>query len=76
MGGFAPDQRFVELVINDNYRGLYLLLERISTGNLGIEKVREDSTGRISGGYIVEADENGWQSSYPPESATERLNRW
>jgi CotH kinase protein len=50
LGRYAPHTRFVELVLNGNYRGVYVLTQRIELGKGRVE-VDEDG---VSGGYILE----------------------
>jgi hypothetical protein len=50
IGRYAPRTRFVELVLNGDYRGVYVLTQRIE---LGKHRVEVDEDG-ISGGYILE----------------------
>ncbi len=74
--GYAPRTRFCELVINDDYRGVYLLTERIKRdkNRVDIAKLRpEDISGdELTGGYIFQIDrdrpnvDDGWYSSHSP----------
>jgi CotH kinase protein len=50
IGRYAPRSRFVELVLNGDYRGVYALTQRIE---LGKGRVEVDEEG-VSGGYILE----------------------
>jgi hypothetical protein len=50
IGRYAPRTRFVELVLNGDYRGVYVLTQRIE---LGKGRVELDEDGH-SGGYILE----------------------
>lgn len=50
MGRYAPRTRFVELVLNGDYRGVYVLTQRIELGKGRVE-VDEDG---VSGGYLLE----------------------
>lgn len=73
MGNYAPKTEFVELIINNNYRGIYLLTEKIQIGknHLNIQKLKQDSLdkSKLVGGYLLEIDRNEWLSNYPPKSA-------
>ena len=72
--GYVPRCRFVELFLNNNYEGVYVLMEKIKRGNdrVDIAKLKEeDITGEeLTGGYIVKIDKStgsggdGWSSSY------------
>lgn len=75
-GRYAPRTRWCELVINGNYRGVYILTERIKRdeNRVDIAKLRaEDIEGdELTGGYILQIDRDdfdvetdGWYSSYP-----------
>ena len=50
---WTPEFAFVNLVVNDNYRGVYLLIESISQGK-GRINVDKDT------GYIIERDAYWW----------------
>ena len=77
MGNYASDTRFCELVIDNNYRGIYVMMERIKVDGdrVNIEKLHTpnlwDDT--LTGGYIVKVDkltgEVGytWTSNYNNE---------
>lgn len=60
MGNYAPRTHYCELVINGEYRGLYLLQEKIKadTNRVNVQKIiSSDNTGiNLSGGYITKAD--------------------
>ncbi len=75
MMDYASRTRFCELLINDDYRGVYLLMERIKrdTSRVDIARLRpEDIEGdELSGGYIFQLDrddesteEDGWYSPF------------
>ena len=55
---YAPRTRFVELVINDEYMGVYLFTEKVKKdkGRVNISKPTNEN---ISGGYLVEMISNG-----------------
>lgn len=77
MGRYAPRTRFVELVIDEDYRGIYVLMERIKRDpvRVDIAKLNPDETAGddLTGGYIVKIDKtsgqevDGWISPYPPQ---------
>jgi subtilisin-like proprotein convertase family protein len=60
MGHYASRTRMVELVLNGDYRGIYVLEEKIKRGadRVDIAKLKpEDTTGsQLTGGYIFSAD--------------------
>ncbi|MEL7531591.1 MAG: CotH kinase family protein [Bacteroidota bacterium] len=65
MGHYAADWRYVELIVNGEYRGLYLLTERIKRdkNRVDIAKLQEDDIegDELSGGYILRID---WIDDY------------
>jgi len=71
MGRWAPRTRFCELYINDDYRGIYLLMEKIKRdkNRVDISKLNPDEiTGTdLTGGYILSIDRPDihWISPYP-----------
>jgi hypothetical protein len=60
MGNYAPRTQYCELIINGDYRGLYLLQEKIKadTNRVNILKITTaDNDGEnLTGGYITKAD--------------------
>lgn len=63
MGYWAPRTRMVEVVLNDDYQGVYVLLETIKKDNKRVdiaELTPRDTTGfEITGGYIMRIDAAG-----------------
>lgn len=72
MGHYSPKTQFVELVINNNYQGIYVLTDKINIGehHLNIPKLTINENNTVSGGYLLEIDRNNWKSLYPPEGDT------
>lgn len=76
MGRYAPRTRYCELMINDDYRGIYMLTEKIKRDDnrVDIANVKpEDIEGdELTGGYLVQIDrdnghpDDGFYSNYPP----------
>ncbi|HMN05296.1 MAG TPA: CotH kinase family protein [Flavobacteriales bacterium] len=75
MGSYAPRHRNVEVLVNGQYMGVYMLVEKIKRGGgrLDIAKLQPDETmgDGLTGGYIlaVERDEgpnNGFVSPFLP----------
>lgn len=75
MGWYAPRTRPVELFINDEYRGIYILMEKPKrdSNRINISKLNTDElTGDdLTGGYIFKVDKVSsgditWQSPYLP----------
>jgi hypothetical protein len=74
---WMPDNRYVEVWINNDYRGIYALSEKIQRGNdqIDIKKLDAASTD-LSGGYILEASPENGEKSTPIETATQiKTNR-
>ena len=75
MGRYASRTRFCELVINGDYKGLYIFMEKIKRDNnrVDISKLNPDETtgDDLTGGYIVKVDKwdgennDGWWSASP-----------
>ena len=78
IGRYASRSRLCELVLNDEYMGVYVLLEKIKRNKdrVDISKLTEaDTTGdNLTGGYILKIDKkdggynSGWYSDYRPYS--------
>jgi hypothetical protein len=71
MGHWAPRTRFCELYIDNDYKGVYLLVEKVKrdANRLNIEALtpEEISGSDMSGGYILSIDRPGdyyWISPY------------
>ena len=81
MGRWASRVRHVELILNNEYQGIYLLTEKIKrdSSRVNISKLLPtDNTGiELTGGYIFSLDKepNGWLSSYPTPGATNQARR-
>lgn len=75
MGFYASRTQFVEVLIDQNYMGVYVVMEKIkrSKGRVDIAKLEpEEITGdELTGGYIIKIDKQtgnqsgGWLSNYP-----------
>ena len=75
MGHYSSRTRFCELVINGDYKGLYIFMEKIKRDNnrVDISKLNPDETtgDDLTGGYIVKVDKwdgennEGWWSDSP-----------
>lgn len=70
LGQWAANCRYVELVIDGDYKGIYVFMERIKrgSGRVPITKMaKTDNTGlAVTGGYIFSIDKeaDGWFSAY------------
>ncbi len=80
MGQYASQTQYVELIINDEYMGLYVLMEKIKRdkNRIDISKLKDtDISGDdLTGGYIIIVDhfnENGWYSEYDKNDNDEPL---
>jgi hypothetical protein len=74
---YAPKVRYHELVINNEYQGVYLLVEKIKRDKNRVDIAKLEATNNegdvLTGGYIIKLDKTsgsnsdvGWDSSYPP----------
>jgi len=74
MGHYAPRTQMVEVIVNNEYMGIYILTEKIKQdkGRVDISKLTNtDISGdNLTGGYIFKIDTyddtNSWLSNYPP----------
>ena len=75
-GRYAPRSRYCELVLNGEYQGIYVLLEKVKRDDnrVDINKLdpAENSGNDLTGGYIIKIDKEtgsgngGWTSNYSP----------
>jgi CotH kinase protein len=80
MGNYASRTKYFELVLNDQYMGVYIFFEKIKRGKnrLAIDKLEKTEVAgdEVTGGYILKidkttgGDEGGYVSSYPPGGKT------
>ena len=72
-GHYAPRTKFCELVLNNEYVGIYVLIEKIKRdeNRVNISKLKENDTigDDLTGGYIIKIDAftgggRGWGSEY------------
>jgi hypothetical protein len=76
MGHWAANCRYAEVVINGDYKGIYVFMEKIKrgTGRVNIAKIAttDISSDAVTGGYIFSLDKQptGWFSSYSAPNAT------
>jgi hypothetical protein len=76
MGHYATRYKFVEVMINEDYKGIYLFSEKIkrNANRVDVAKLKGDqNTGDpLTGGYIFKIDKttgsggDGWTSDFPP----------
>jgi hypothetical protein len=82
MGRYASRTKFCEVVINGEYRGVFILMEKIKRGKnrVNISKMTTaDTTGdTVTGGYIYKIDkadkatDKGWDAVYAPFATSAR----
>jgi hypothetical protein len=76
LGHWAAHCRFVEVVVNGDYKGIYVFMEKIKrgSGRVNIAKIAttDVSGDAVTGGYIFSLDKepNGWFSSYTVPGTT------
>lgn len=70
LGRYQPRSRFVEVLIDGAYKGVYVFLEKIKRGKerVPVAKVAPDAvSGDITGGYILKREDSsasgGWTSA-------------
>lgn len=78
MGHWAPRTKLCEVVLNGEYQGVYVLMERIkqSPGRVDVDPLEPDDTmnNELSGGYILKIDKTtaggviAWNSPYTSQS--------
>lgn len=74
LGNYAPRSRFCEVVIDGDYKGIYLLSESIKRDKNRVHISKLDSSEitapNVTGGYIIKNDywdtSDSWQSSFAP----------
>jgi subtilisin-like proprotein convertase family protein len=77
MGHYAPRYREVEMFLNNEYQGLYALMEKPKrdSNRIHVKKIApsDNSWPAVSGGYVIKIDRNdvpGWSSLFPGVSTT------
>lgn len=87
MGWYASRTRYCELVLNNKYQGLYILMEKIKRdkNRVDISKLKPDeiSGDNVTGGYIIKIDKEAWKHGfdskykpYPGATQTIRYQYW
>lgn len=81
IGMYATRTRYVELVVDDDYKGVYIVMEKIKRDanriNIASLKETDNSGDAVTGGYILKIDKNtgtgnaSWKSPYPGNHNTE-----
>lgn len=80
MGHYASRTKLCELVLNGQYQGIYVLMEKIKADNNRVDIAKLQPTDisgdQLTGGYIVKIDKTtgnggeGWTSGYQASSGT------
>ncbi len=72
MGQYASRTRFVEVMLNDEYQGIFVLMEKVKRdkNRVDIANLREDDIEgeELTGGYVFKIDkgvDQDWDSSFP-----------
>jgi hypothetical protein len=78
MYNYCPRTQFVEIIINNDYKGVYLFVEKIKRdkGRVKVSKLDEDdlSGDSLTGGYIIKIDKttginnDSWLSNFQTNS--------
>ncbi|MEM8895117.1 MAG: CotH kinase family protein [Bacteroidota bacterium] len=85
MGNYASKWRYVELVLNGEYRGLYLFTERIKRDDDRVDIARltpNDNAGdELTGGYILRIDwllddPEGFNSDFESQDGSPMFFQW
>jgi hypothetical protein len=62
MGHYSPGTKFCELILNNEYKGIYVLIEKIKRDrnrvNISKLTMEDDSGINLTGGYIISLDKN------------------
>lgn len=65
IGNYAPRQRYCEVVINQDYKGLYVLTEKVKVDDERVDILKIDPDDNtlpdITGGYLIKADKVTWE---------------
>ena len=68
MGHYAPRTRFVEVVVNDDYKGIYVLTEKIKRDKNRVDMAKllpGDIAGdELTGGYLLRIDKTSGMPDY------------
>lgn len=76
LGRYAPRTKYCEVVLNGQYQGIYILIEKIKRDKNRVDISKLDpieiSGDDLTGGYIIKIDKDtgtggdGWMSTYTP----------
>jgi len=83
MGNWSPRTKLCELIVNGEYQGVYVLMERIkqSPGRVNINKLEPQDTmnNELTGGYIIKVDKTtaggviAWNSPYTSQAPSNNV---
>ncbi len=84
MGQYASEWKYVELILNGDYRGIYILVEKIKRDDdrVDIAKLDEDDLAgdSLTGGYILRMDwlddAQGFESNYNSQGGNPMFYQW
>ena len=84
MGQYASEWKYVELILNGDYRGIYILVEKIKRDGdrVDIAKLDEDDLAgdSLTGGYILRIDwlddAQGFESNYNSQGGNPMFYQW
>ena len=75
LGHYAAKTQFCEVILNGQYWGVYVFMEKVKRDNGRVSIARLDSTDvdslNVTGGYIIKVDKSagenvgGWRSDFP-----------
>ena len=80
MGNYASRTKFVELIVNDEYMGVYVFMEKLKRDNdridvSGLEPGEVDAE-NITGGYILKIDKTSGGDVAPNQPLSYYDNNW
>ena len=88
MGHYASEWKYVELILNGEYRGLYILVEKIKRDGDRVDIAKLDSDDlagdSLTGGYIlridwtydIDKDTDGFESAYNSQADIPMYFQW
>ncbi|WP_367390025.1 CotH kinase family protein [Lewinella sp. LCG006] len=80
MGNYASRSQFIELTVNGNFRGTYLLMEKLKRDNDRIDIARleesDNDPEQITGGYILKIDKTSGADVAPNQPLSYYESNW
>ncbi len=79
MGRYSPRMKYCEVIVNNQYQGIYTLGEKIKRDSLRLDIAKltniDNAGENLTGGYIWRIDGNGagWNSAFSPPFATTQI---